>query len=138
MAEPTLTDQDFRTLAAFRFALREFLSFSEEAARAAGLTPRQHQALLGIRSLENPGIADLAAFLILHHNSTVELVDRLARAGLVLREPDPTDRRRVLIRLTPTGSARLTALSAIHLAELDRIGPALKSLLSQMTGASSR
>jgi len=135
MNEKRLTDQDYRTLAAFRFALRQFLAFSETAARKAGLTPRQHQALLGIKNAQSgdgASIADLAEFLILHHNSAVELVDRLVRAGYVIRENDPNDRRRVLLRLTELGEERLAALSSNHFAEIERIGPELKRLLSKM------
>lgn len=133
--QSTLSDEDYRTLASFRFAIRRFLSFSEKAARASGLTPRQHQALLGIKSMQPSGtanIADLAAFLIVHHNSTVELVNRLADAGLVARSTDAADRRRVLIRLTAEGEARLASLSASHVTELQRIRPELQRLLSQI------
>ena len=136
MANPTLSHDDYRTLAAFRFALRRFLSFSETAAREAGLTPRQHQALLGIKAAPVAGVAsvsELAAFLLLHHNSTVELVDRLEAAGLVARTPDPEDRRRVLVRLTAAGERHLADLSAVHLAELERIRPELQNLLERMS-----
>ncbi|HEY2034092.1 MAG TPA: hypothetical protein VGH02_10445, partial [Rhizomicrobium sp.] len=47
-----LTPADYRALAEFRFLLRRFMAFSEEAARAAGLAPQQHQALLAIKGLE--------------------------------------------------------------------------------------
>ena len=40
---------DYETLAAFRYALRRFLRFTEDGARAAGLTPHQHQLLLAIK-----------------------------------------------------------------------------------------
>lgn len=132
MDEGELGDRDYRALAAFRFALRRFLSFSEVAATKAGLTPRQHQALLGIKGGGATGISDLAGFLIVRHNSAVELADRLASAGLVTREPDPADRRRVLLRLTAEGERRLATLSASHFAELERIGPELRALLDQM------
>ncbi|MGC9271185.1 MarR family winged helix-turn-helix transcriptional regulator [Acidiphilium sp.] len=138
MAQPNLTDRDYRTLAAFRYALRQFLAFSETAARVAGLTPRYHQALLGIKNAQNAGsasIADLADFLILHHNSTVELVNRLVRAGYVTRAADKLDGRRVLLSLTELGEERLAALSSIHLAEIERIGPELRRLLSEITPA---
>lgn len=135
MPKSTLSNKDYQTLASFRFALRRFLSFSEAAARENGLTPRQHQALLGIKSMQSSGtanIADLAAFLILHHNSTVELVNRLVDAGLVERTTDSADRRRVLIHLTRDGEAQLAALSAAHVTELRRIGPELQKLLGQI------
>lgn len=133
-SDPTLSPYDYRTLAALRFALRGFLSFSEAAARAVGLTPRQHQALLGIKAAsidDAASVSQLATFLRLRHNSTVELVDRLEATVLVAREPDPADRRRVLLRLTATGERCLADLSAVHLAELQRIRAELKDLLDR-------
>ena len=135
MPDPRLDDEDYEMLASFRFALRRFLAFSEAAARCDGLTPRQHQALLGIRSMQGRGassVSDLAAFLILQHNSTVELVDRLVAAGLVARTTDPKDGRRVLLTLTKLGEKRLANLSQAHLDELDQIGPELRRLLTRI------
>jgi DNA-binding MarR family transcriptional regulator len=59
--------------------------------------------------------------MILRHNSTVELVDRAERAGLVRRHTDERDLRRSLIRLTPTGEQLLRAMVAEHIQELDRL-----------------
>jgi hypothetical protein len=44
-----LSKAQYEMLAAFRYQLRQFLHFSELAAQDAGLTPRQHQALLAIK-----------------------------------------------------------------------------------------
>lgn len=126
---------DYRTLANFRQALRRFLAFSEAAARDAGLTPQQHQALLAIAGHEGgaaPGVGELAASLLLRHNSAVELVDRLEDAGLVERRPDPADGRRVRVALTPRAETLLEALSATHLEELRRMHPALRALLETL------
>jgi DNA-binding MarR family transcriptional regulator len=123
---------DYATLARFRHELRKFLAFSEEAATAAGLTSQQHQAMLAMRGLSQEGtlsIGELAEILILRHHSAVELVDRLGKIGMVERLPDPTDGRRVLVRLTPTGEERLHGLSATHMKELAAIGPALTEML---------
>ncbi len=46
-----LKDEDYQTLAAIRAALRRFTHFSEEAAKTAGVTPQQHQALLAVELL---------------------------------------------------------------------------------------
>lgn len=137
MCSQAMSLYDYRTLAAFRFAMRGLLSFSEAAARAAGLTPRQHQALLGIKAAPVPGtasVSDLAAFLALRHNSTVGLVDRLEAARLVTRALDPDDHRRVLVQLTAMGERCLADLSKSHLAELERIRPELQNLLNRIDG----
>jgi DNA-binding MarR family transcriptional regulator len=126
MPRPKLTQSDYTALAEFRYALRRFLDFSEKAAREAGLTPRQHQALLvikGYRRGEPISVGDLAERLIIHHHSAVELANRLVESGLVVRLQDENDQRRVLLCLTDRANACLEELSGAHLDELSRIGP---------------
>lgn len=43
-------------------------------------------------------------------------LDRMEHAGLVTREPDPTDRRSTRIRLTPSGEATAVAAARDHVA----------------------
>jgi DNA-binding MarR family transcriptional regulator len=136
MQNRKISHDDYQTLAAFRFALRGFRSYSAAAVRAAGLTPRQHQALLGIKAAPvsgTAGLSHIADYLVLRHNSTVELIDRLEAAGLVVRTLDPADRRRVLVHLTAAGERCLTDLSAFHLAELERIRPELQNLFGRLS-----
>ena len=122
-----LTDHDFAELLRFRDALRRFLRWSEDEARAAGLTPAQHQLLLAVRGHDgDPTIGDVADHLRLRHHSAVELVDRAERAGLLQRRTDPDDRRVVHLELTADGDAHLAALSAAHLAELRRLQRGLR------------
>lgn len=130
-----VSDSEYQALASFRYALRQFLRFSEEAAQAVGLTPQQHQALLAIKGF--PGrdrvtVRELAERLQIRHHSAVGLVDRLAAQGLVERQPDTTDRRQVYVALTPRGLELLARLSAAHRHELRRIGPHLHRLLEQL------
>lgn len=118
-----VTDAEYRALAQFRRALRSFLHFSEDAAKAAGLTPSQHQLLLAVRGADTdqpPTIGEVADWLKLRHHSTVELVDRAEAAGLLNRIPDPDDHRRQRLALTELGHTRLDALSALHREELRR------------------
>ena len=132
-----ITDTEYEALAGFRYALRRFLRFSEDAARAAGLEPQQHQALLAIRGFGGGGpmsVGDLAERLQVRHHSAVGLLDRLVSLGLVRREPSPDDRRRVLLRLTPAGRRTLGRVSGAHRAELRRVGPRLESLLRMLRG----
>ncbi|MDQ6839595.1 MAG: MarR family winged helix-turn-helix transcriptional regulator [Actinomycetota bacterium] len=121
----TVTDAEYRTLAQFRRALRTFLRFSEEAARAAGITPGQYQLMVMIRGAgpgAAPTVGDIADALKLRHHSAVELVDRAVVAGLVRRHPDPQDGRRQRLTLTDAGEKKLAALAAVHVEELRRLG----------------
>jgi|KBSMisStandDraft_5_1062788.scaffolds.fasta_scaffold07695_2 DNA-binding MarR family transcriptional regulator len=130
-----MTDLDYQRLAGFRFALRQFLDFSAQAARACGLTPPQHQALLVIRALTvsgNATITDVARQLLSRHHSTVELVDRLESLRLVRRRADARDRRRVALVLTPRATRILERLSVVHLEELRRVGRSLRAMLAAL------
>jgi DNA-binding MarR family transcriptional regulator len=118
-----VTDDEYRALARFRRALRSCLHVSEAAARAAGLTPTQHQRLLAIRGADGenlPKIGEVADWMKLRQHSTVELFDRAERSGLVARVPDPADLRLQRLRLTALGHAKLDALSTLHREELRR------------------
>lgn len=124
-----LQDDDFERLLAFRDGLRRFQHWSEEQAKAVGLTGAQHQLLLAIRGHgEIPSIRDVADHLLLRHHSVVELVDRAVAAGLVERVADADDQRIVRLRLTATGAERVEALAGAHLEELSRLRPRFDSL----------
>ena len=135
MARKKLSKAQFENLAAFRYALRQFLHFSEAEAQRAGVKPQQHQALLAIKRFpgrEAVTVGELAERLQLRHHSAVELVDRLVDLKLVAREPSELDRRQVLVRLTTQGEQILDKLSATHEEQLRRIGPELSSLLARL------
>src|SRR5919109_3809346 len=107
---PEPTDEDYRRLLELRTGLRRFLRWSEQQARAAGLTPAQHQLLLAIRGHTDergPTVGDVAGYLLLRHHSAVGLVDRAEAAGLVTRHPDPANLSAVRLQLTAEGSRRL-------------------------------
>jgi DNA-binding MarR family transcriptional regulator len=112
-----------KELAEFRFHLRQFLAFSEIASERYGVQAQQYQLLqvIGAVPLDQPAsVSYLAERMVLRHNSTVELVDRAERAGLVRRHSDERDLRRSLVRLTPQGEEILRHLVAEHRAELAR------------------
>ena len=132
MTDQPMTDADYQALAAFRAGLRQFLNVSEEIARSAGLTPRQHQLLIATRGHigpQPPTIRELADALQLRHHSVVELIDRASEHGLVARIPSIEDQRRVGVVITPEGEAILGSLSVAHRSELRQ----LESVLSQLT-----
>jgi len=127
-----LTDADYEKLAEFRYLLRHFLIFSEDAAEEAGLTAQQHQALLAIKGFggDKPmTTGNLAERLGVRHHSAVGLIDRLLTKSLVRRRPGIEDRCQVLLTLTPKAEALLAGLSAAHRDELRRLAPLLQTLL---------
>lgn len=130
-----LQDDDFERLLAFRDGLRRFQHWSEDQAKAVGLTGAQHQLLLAIRGHgEIPSIRDVADHLLLRHHSVVELVDRAVAAGLVERVADADDQRIVRLRLTATGAERVEALAGAHLEELSRLRSRFDSLWIDLPG----
>ncbi|HVZ39887.1 MAG TPA: MarR family transcriptional regulator [Candidatus Kapabacteria bacterium] len=140
-----ITKTDYEALAAFRYALRQFLRIGEEAATDVGLTPQQHQALLAIRGYPDVGrmtIGALAERLQLRHHSVVGLVDRLSQEGLVQRRYDRNDRRHVYVALTRRGVRLLDRVTAAHRGEMKKAGPELmeqlRGLIADGSGASAR
>jgi len=132
-----LSKLQYETLAAFRYALRRFMHFSEEAALDAGVTPQQHQALLAIKGF--PGrdrvtVGELAERLQLRHHSVVGLIDRLVAEKLAARTASSQDRRQVFVQLTGNGEKALEKLSSAHSAQLKQLGPELLLHLKQLAG----
>lgn len=125
-----------RTLAEFRYELRRFLLFSESAALNAGLQPQQHQLLLQVAGApENTAvtISYAAERLGLKHNSTVELVDRSEREGLLERAADSDDRRRAILHVTRKGKLVLGRLAGDHARELNELAPRLTKALKHIS-----
>jgi DNA-binding MarR family transcriptional regulator len=129
-----LTKADYELLAAFRYALRKFLGFSEDAAIANGVSPQQYQTLLAIEGF--PGrnwvtMGELAEQMRIAHHSAVGMVDRMEGLGLLKRASSEQDRRRVQVSLTRKGHCILEKLYRIHRAELRSVGPRLAALLQK-------
>ncbi len=126
-------------LADFRHQLRTFLSFSESASESCGIAAQQYQLMQVIGSVpadRQASISYIADRMILRHNSTVELVDRAERAGLVERRHDEHDLRRSLVQLTPQGWAILEKLVALHLEELHLHAEAMMRALRKVQAIS--
>jgi DNA-binding MarR family transcriptional regulator len=111
-------------LAQFRYALRKFLRFSEDAARRSKVTPQQHQLMLGVEGFTGRGsatVSELAEFLQERHHSVVGLVERAEQGGLVRRRADAADRRVVNVTLTARGKRVLLRLTKMHYEEARRL-----------------
>ena len=124
MPDPTpgpLHKAQYEALSEFRYQLRRFLHFSEEAADREGITPLQYQLLLHVRGF--PGrewatVGELAERLQVKHHGAVALLGRCEAAGLVERRPSARDRRQVEVHLLAKGADILARLAALHEAEL--------------------
>lgn len=131
-----VTQAEYRMLADFRHALRQFIRFSEDAAQKAGITPQQHQALLAIRGFggEEPfTVGALAGSLQIRHHSAVGLVDRLVKENFVERHRGNEDRRQIALTLTAQGEKILEKLSAAHKEQLRHLIPHLLASLEHLT-----
>ena len=130
-----ITLSQYQSLAEFRYQLRRFLHFSEQAARSVGLEPQQHQLLLTLKGLPQgrpATVSELAERLQIQHHSTVELIDRMVDRNLLERSRDENDQRRVIIHLTPYGEEVLRKLSLLHRTELRSSGPELVRALNSV------
>jgi DNA-binding MarR family transcriptional regulator len=125
-------ESDYRALAEFRHHIGRYLDFSDQAAKAAGIEPRQYQLLLAIRGLPGdiePTVGALAHHLRSRHHSTVELINRAEVNDFVRRSRAGT---RVLVRLTGKGERVLTSAVEQRLEELRVAGPVLVKALRQL------
>jgi DNA-binding MarR family transcriptional regulator len=130
-----LTLSDYQALAEFRYQIRRFLHFSEQAVKGAGLERGQYQLMLAIKGMPagvRPRIRELASRMEIRHNSAVELVNRLEAAGFVHRTRAQDDRREVLLALTPRGEKVLSELALHHHDELRSAGPELVAALRRI------
>ena len=123
---------DYPALLEFRTALRRFNHWSEQQAKAVGLTHAQHQLLLAVKGHvgdQAPTIGDVADYLLLRHHSAVELVNRAQAGGLIERQRDTSDGRIVRLKLTRKGEECLEQLTTLHLAEISQLGPLLHHVI---------
>ena len=98
---------------------REIEQRLEPVYRDHGLEPGWHDVLSTLRRSGPPyrlRASDFTGALMLTSSGTTKRLDKLENAGLIAREPDPQDRRGVLITLTPAGLERIDRLTGAHLA----------------------
>ena len=120
-----LTKAEFEALSEFRFQLRRFERFSEDAVQASGITPLQYLLLLHVKG--SPGrefatVGELAHRLQSKPHGVVALVTRCEANGFVERRPSLVDRRQVEVHLLPGGERLLRHLAEVHRAELSTLG----------------
>jgi DNA-binding MarR family transcriptional regulator len=125
MDKKQLPKSVYEQLALFRYRIRKFIRFSEEAARGKGLTPQYHQLMLAIMGFPGRDYAtpkELAERLQITRHACLELINRCEELKLVERFPNLEDKRSVFMRLTNSGFGILEELSEIHKDEITRAG----------------
>jgi len=133
-----ITTADYRALAALRYRIRVFLCEADAAARRQGLEPQQYFLLLAVRGLPQAAeatVQTLAQRLMLKHNSTVELINRLEKRGYVRRSQNRDDRRSVLVELLPRGAKLVERVARQRLSELQAEGVDLANALDALLGS---
>ena len=115
-------DSVIRDLAALRHGLRKFLRFSERAAKRHGVTPQQHQLMLGVAGFNGTGkatVSELADFLQERHHAVGELAARCVERGLACKTRAENDRRVVFVTLTSRGRSILEKISRLNKPQAD-------------------
>ena len=134
--EPQLLSSDYEALAAFRYAMRKFLSFSRRAlATEAQLTTEQYEVLLALKAFSSPPgltISDLGERLQVKPHTVVSLINKLESLGFVRREQGTEDRRQVFVRLTPAGSRILAKVAVLHRREMRMRSPEMIEALLRL------
>jgi DNA-binding MarR family transcriptional regulator len=116
-----LRKADFEQLSEFRYQMRRFERFSEQAAQSEGITPLQYLLLLHIKGYPERDwatVGELAERLQAQHHGVVALVSRCEALSLVRRQTSETDRRQVEVHIEKAGERVLARLAELHRAEL--------------------
>lgn len=124
-------------LSEFRYQLRNFLRFSEDAAREEGITVLHYQLLLhtqGFAGRDWATVTEIAERLQAQVHGVVALISRCEEAGLVQRKPGRTDRRQTEVHLLPKGRRKLQKLAGQHLGQLSVLAEAVR-LAQAIAGA---
>lgn len=93
----------------------------QEAASPGTVSPSQLRALLVIEKQEGSNLRSLGEALGSRAPSVSRLCDRMEAMGLIQRDPSPTSRREVELRLTGRGRASLEECRAIRTRELTAV-----------------
>ncbi|MBC5782100.1 MarR family transcriptional regulator [Ramlibacter sp. USB13] len=121
----------------FRYELRRFLRFGEDAAKAAGVTAVQYHLMLhtqGFPGRDWASIGELAERLQTAPHGVVALVTRGEEAGLVRRQPNEQDGRLVEVHLTAKGRRLVGALAAQHRAQLGALAAVIEAARASAEG----
>jgi DNA-binding MarR family transcriptional regulator len=96
----------------FSTATRRLIEAERPLLDKRGLTMWQYATLTCLARSPAPTQLQLAAAIRYDKTRLIALLDQLEQEGLVRREPDPSDRRARIVRITPKGRRRHQAAAA--------------------------
>jgi DNA-binding MarR family transcriptional regulator len=110
------SDRPFRILVNDLFTIASRMeSVRAHLGRRMGISGPQYSVLIAIAHLEGEGGVRVGTLARAMHVSSAFIASetgKLARLGLLLKRPNPHDRRGVLLTLTPAGGLEIDRLSA--------------------------
>jgi len=124
-ARPAATAETRHVLDSLRLIVRSLRVASRNAEQQVGLSGAQLFVLQGLSRQGSCSVNELAAYTATDQSSVSVVVSRLVARGHVQRAPSKVDRRSVVLSLTPSGRA---LLSAAPEAAQDRLLSALSKL----------
>jgi MarR family multiple antibiotic resistance transcriptional regulator len=92
-----------------RCETRLYNALNDRLRERHGIVTSQFEFLRFLRDHPGSRVADLAAEFAVGIGATSKSVDRLEKAGWVMRQPNPSDRRSSLLALTDDGSQLVDA-----------------------------
>ena len=126
MARTTSAPDDLRLEQQICYAMHTTVRAFDAVYRALladhGLSYPQYIALMALGEHGPVTVGDLGRLMRLDSGTLSPLLKRMQAAGLVVRERDPEDERRVLVRLTAAGRERLDALTGLPTTIAERSG----------------
>ena len=85
----------------------------ERELAAEGISLRSHQVLACVEERAGGSQQEVSDSIEVDRSEMVRILDRLEKAGMVVRENDPADRRRHRLKLTPAGRRGLRRGEAV-------------------------
>ena len=137
-------DVDVAVLKSFRVIYGSVRQHFRQVQQACGVSGSQLWILHEVQGAKGIGVSDLAAKLSIHQSTCSQLVDKLVRAGALIKNRGADDQRRVLLSVTPQGRRILArspgpaegvlpeAIAELSRAELVRLHGGLQKIIAAL------
>ncbi|GMV95316.1 MAG: hypothetical protein AMXMBFR82_50940 [Candidatus Hydrogenedentota bacterium] len=125
-------NRDHETLLNIYFTASKAKKRADEFFRGHGITDVQFNVMMLLKnqSGERGGLTqiELSEMMLVNRANITTLIDRMEKAGFVVRVPDPDDRRYNIVKLTRAGIARHAQVAARY---MEQVGDIMGALIKQ-------